>query len=139
MSRRDKYHPIVKQMLIQEGWTITHDPYVFFNSTPQLSTDLGAERLIAAEKGRERIVVEIKSFLNLSQVSDLEKAIGQYNLYLWHLEDQDPDRTLYVAVPTYAYEGIFSTPVGRMVLNRLNMKLVVYAVSGEGELQWIKT
>ncbi len=50
MSRRDKYHPVVKHKLIQEGWTITHDPYIFFNSAPQLSTDLGAERLIGAEK-----------------------------------------------------------------------------------------
>lgn len=137
MSRKDRYHSIVKQKLIQEGWTITHDPYIFFNSTPQLSTDLGGERLIAADKGREKIVVEIKSFLNLSQVSDLEKAIGQYNLYMWHLEDQEPDRTLYVAVPLYAYEGVFSMPVGQMAIDRLRMKLIVYTVSEEGTLQWI--
>lgn len=137
MSRKDKYHPLVKQKLIQEGWTITHDPYIFWNSNPQLSTDLGAERLIAAEKGHEKIIVEVKSFLNLSQVSDLEKAIGQYNLYIWHLEEQEPDRVIYVAVPRYAYEGIFSLPVGQMTIRRLQMKLIVYDVSGEGELQWL--
>jgi hypothetical protein len=137
MSRKDTYHSVVKQKLIEEGWTITHDPYIFFNSTPQLATDLGAERLIAADKGREKIVVEVKSFLNLSQVADLEKAIGQYNLYIWHLEEQDPDRALYVAVPSYAYEGIFSMPVGQMAVTRLQMKLIVYAASGEGALQWI--
>ncbi len=75
MSRRDTYHEIVKQALIKEGWTITHDPYVF-DSDPQLATDLGAERLIAAERETEKIAVEIKSFLNQSQVVDLEKAIG---------------------------------------------------------------
>lgn len=51
MSRKDTYHPLVKQKLIQEGWTITQDPYIFWNSSPQISTDLGAERVIAAEKG----------------------------------------------------------------------------------------
>jgi hypothetical protein len=128
----------VKQGLIQAGWRITHDPYIFFNSTPQLAADLAAERLIAAEKDQKRIVVEIKSFLNLSQVTDLEKAIGQHQLYSWHLEEQEPERILYVAVPTYAWEGVFSTSVGRMALKRLNMQLIVYSVSGEGELQWIK-
>ena len=48
MSRRDKHHDKVKQALIREGWTITHDPY-FFQTDPKLATDLGAERLLAAE------------------------------------------------------------------------------------------
>jgi hypothetical protein len=80
MSRKDALHETVKTVLIQEGWTITHDPYLF-DSTPQLSTDLGAERTIAAERGLEKIAVEVKSFLNVSQVVDLERAIGQYELY----------------------------------------------------------
>jgi hypothetical protein len=29
MSRRDVYHNTVKQALIQEGWTITHDQYTY--------------------------------------------------------------------------------------------------------------
>ncbi len=49
MSKRDTYHEVVKQALIREGWTITHDPYSF-DAAPQLSTDLGAERLLAAER-----------------------------------------------------------------------------------------
>ncbi len=61
MSKRDKYHDLVKVALIQEGWTITHDPYNF-DTIPQLSTDLGAERTIAAERANEKIVVEVKSF-----------------------------------------------------------------------------
>lgn len=61
MSKRDKFHDIVKQALEREGWTITHDPYVF-KTDPKLAADLGAERLMAAERGYERIVVEIKSF-----------------------------------------------------------------------------
>jgi hypothetical protein len=77
MSRRDIYHNIVKQALIREGWTITHEQYNF-ETEPQLSTDIGAEKLIAAERKQEKIAVEIKSFLAESQVSELEKAIGQY-------------------------------------------------------------
>ncbi|MBO0615034.1 element excision factor XisH family protein [Thiothrix fructosivorans] len=69
MSKRDKYHETVKQALMREGWAITHDPYMF-KTDPKLATDLGAERLLAAERGYERIAVEIKSFLRSSQVVD---------------------------------------------------------------------
>ena len=77
MARRDKFYQIVCDALEAEGWTITHEEYVF-DADPQLSTDLGAERLLAAERQLEKIAVEIKSFLQDSQVAELEKAIGQY-------------------------------------------------------------
>ncbi|MCP4367421.1 MAG: hypothetical protein GY797_04795 [Deltaproteobacteria bacterium] len=137
MSRKDMYHEQVKAALIREGWEITHDPLIF-KSEPGLSTDLGAERPIAARRGQEKIAVEIKSFLRMSQVSELEKAMGQYELYRWLLQANEPDREWYVAIPTHAYEGIFSKPIGKMVVEKLQMKLIVYTVSGEEELRWIQ-
>ena len=89
MSRRDIYHQLVKEALIAEGWQITHDPYIF-ETDPQLATDLGAERVIGATRNNEKIAVEIKSFLAESQVSDLEKALGQYGLYRRLLQIQEP-------------------------------------------------
>lgn len=62
---RDKYHKLVKLALIEEGWTITHDPYIVKRDPRDLEVDPGAERIIAAEKGAERIAVEIKSFLSI--------------------------------------------------------------------------
>ena len=56
MSRGDRYHDIVKRALIREGWTISHDPYVL-NTDPKLAIDLGAERMIAAEREYEEIAV----------------------------------------------------------------------------------
>ena len=43
--------------------------------------DLGAERLIAAEKQGQRIVIELKSFASVSDLTDLEQALGQYLTY----------------------------------------------------------
>ncbi|KOR28225.1 hypothetical protein TI05_17350 [Achromatium sp. WMS3] len=105
MSRRDMYHEHVKTALIQEGWEITHDPLIF-KTEPGLSTDLGAERPIAAKRGEEKIAVEIKSFLSMSQVSELEKTMGQYELYRWLLQDTEPDRDLYVAIVEYINSNI---------------------------------
>ena len=59
---RDKYHSVVRVALEKAGWTITDDPFVINVGTTDLQIDLGAERLLAAEQGNERIAVEIKVF-----------------------------------------------------------------------------
>jgi hypothetical protein len=135
MSRRDTYHSVVKQLLIDEGWRITHDPYIF-QTDPKLAADLGAERVIAAEKSSEKIVVEIKSFLKASQVVDLEEAVGKYMVYQIFLQRKEPERKLYLAVPNYAYENIFHREVGKIIIQSLNIHLIVYSPSGEESLLW---
>lgn len=136
MSRRDTYHPIVKRALIREGWTITHDPYYFVDADPELSTDLGAERPFGAERGMEKIVVEVKSFLEGSQVVELEKALGQYHIYTGLLKRYDPDRILYLAVPIHAYRDIFQRQVGQMIMEEFHLRLIIYSLSEEEELIW---
>ena len=136
MSRRDKYHDVVREALIREGWTITHDPYYFVQTDPQLSTDIGAERLIAAEQAARKIVVEVKSFLEESQMSELEKAIGQYGLYRRFLAKQDPERTLYLAVPQHAFEDIFRRQVGREAVEEFHLLVIVYSLSENEPLLW---
>lgn len=76
MARRDKIHEAVKKALINDGWTITDDPYWIKYKTLQLPADLGAERPIAAERGTEKIVVEIKSFLSTSLIPELQAALA---------------------------------------------------------------
>jgi hypothetical protein len=61
--------------------------------------DLGAEQLLAAEKAERRIAVEIKSFVGVSDMEDLEKALGQYVVYHDVLAEIEPERVLYLAVP----------------------------------------
>jgi hypothetical protein len=137
MARRDKFYQIVRAGLEAEGWTITHEEYVF-DADPQLSTDLGAERLLAAERHLEKIAVEIKSFLLDSQVAELEKAIGQYGLYRKLLELQEPERTLYLAVPLHAYEDIFARQVGQLAIEVFELQLIVYDVAQEEPFVWKK-
>ncbi len=135
MSRKDTYHNIVKEALNKGGWTITHDPYML-KTDPRLAVDLGAERVIAAEKGTEKIAVEIKSFLRASQIADLEDAIGQYSIYKLFIQQQEPERTLYLAVPTYAFENILSRQVGRVTIRSLKINVIVYSLLPEEPLQW---
>ena len=62
MPARDIYHETVKNALVKDGWTITHDPLrLRLRRGKNLFVDLGAERLLAAERGTEKIAVEIKT------------------------------------------------------------------------------
>nr|WP_253188246.1 XisH family protein [Leptolyngbya sp. 'hensonii'] len=81
MPAKDIYHDTVKRALQKGGWTITHDPFPLQIGKKRLSADLGTERLISAERGLQKIVVEVKSFVGQSDVKDLEQALGQYVLY----------------------------------------------------------
>ncbi len=103
MPARDRDHDAVKRALIKEGWTITHDPYRIGVGEEKLFVDLGAERAIAAERGGEKIAVEIKSFLGASEQRDFQQALGQYLQYHTLMEQIDPTRTLFLAVPEDVY------------------------------------
>lgn len=99
MPAKDIYHNTVKTALIKDGWTITHDPFhLKLRKGKNLFVDLGAERLIAAEKDTQKIAVEIKSFVSASVMKDLEEALGQFMLYLHLLKRYDSERILYLAV-----------------------------------------
>src|SRR5439155_20466610 len=81
-----------------------------------LFVDLGAEKLIAADRDGKRIAVEVKSFEGKSEVHDLEVALGQYLLYLPFLRAQESDRQLYLAVPVEVWENVFEEPIGQGLL-----------------------
>ena len=81
MPAKDIYHDTVKTALIKDGWTITHDPLTIRLARKRLYVDLGAERLIAAQRDTEQIAVEVKSFTRASDMKDLEDALGQFVLY----------------------------------------------------------
>ncbi|MBC1194175.1 MAG: fatty-acid oxidation protein subunit alpha [Microcystis sp. M04BS1] len=75
MPAKDIFHDCVKHALIKDGWTITHDPLrIRLARGKNLFVDLGAERLLAAEKGTEKIAIEVKSFTRPSDMKDLEEA-----------------------------------------------------------------
>lgn len=59
MPTKDIHHDAVKNALIADGWTITHDPLTIKFGQSNLFVDLGAERLLAAEKAQVKIAVEV--------------------------------------------------------------------------------
>ena len=115
----------------------THDPFTLRHGRKYLYADLGAERLISAEKGLKKIVVEVKSFLGDSDVKDLEQAVGQYVLYRHLLDEVEPERLLYLAVTPGVYTTIFEDGLGEPLLARHLLRLVVFRPQEEVIAEWI--
>src|SRR5437660_1477839 len=113
MPAKNIYHDAVVDALKADGWTITDDPLSLKVGERNLQVDLGAERLpIGAEKGTEKIAVEVQSFTGPSPVADLQQALGQFTMYRLILAEQQPDRALFLAIPVAVYDGILSEQLG---------------------------
>lgn len=136
MPAQDYFHQVVKNALIKDGWAITHDPLTVPFGSINLHIDLGAERLLAAEKGGERIAVEIKNFLSSSMVSEFHTALGQFLNYQIVLEENDPERELYLAIPMDAYREFFSLEITKKVIQRHQIKLLVFSPEQEVIATW---
>jgi hypothetical protein len=138
MSARDKFHGLFKTDLENEGWTITHDPYTIDLGFVDFYIDLGAERLLGATKDNEKIAVEIKTFLAASAISEFHTAIGQFINYRIALEDNDPERLLYLAIPSDIYKRFFQNTFIQTVIHKNQIPLIVYDTEKKEKLQWIK-
>jgi len=136
MSARDLFHQAVRTALEKQQWLITHDPLELQFEGSKVKIDLGAERLIAAEKGEERIAVEIKSFASNSAVSEFHTALGQFLNYQIMLEETESQRVLYLAVPEETYISFFQTRLARIAVERHKVKMMVYNPVKEVIVKW---
>ncbi len=138
MPTRDIFHELVRTVLENEGWTVTHDPYRIDLGFVDFYIDLGAERLIAATKDDEKIAIEIKTFLAPSTISEFHTAVGQFINYRIALEQEDADRLLYLAAPLDVYKRFFKHPFIRTVVQRNQIPLLIYDTEQQETIQWIR-
>ncbi len=126
MSAKDFFHNAVRLALEKDGWLITDDPLRFIVDAIEFCLDLGAERLIAAEKEGEKIAVEIKSFLVKSAISEFHTALGQTLNYRYILRKKEPDRILYLAISYEIYTDFFMIPVIQEIIAEHQLKLLIF-------------
>ncbi len=137
MPARDLYHDTVKNALVKDGWTITHDPFKLPVGIRDSFVDLGAQKLVAAEKGPRKIAVEIKSFLSPSLLQDLETALGQFTLYRAFLRRADPERSLYLALPEATMEGIYADKIADVLFAEKLIETFTFDPDEEVIVRWI--
>lgn len=137
MPAKDRFHDVVKEALIKDDWIITHDPLYLRYGKHKAFIDLGAEKMITAEKEGRKIAVEIKTFSSESAIDAFENAFGQFVLYLELLKRKDPDRILYLAVPAPFYESYFA---GDEFLEELSsdyhINMIIFDPTSQKIIKW---
>lgn len=137
MSAKDVFHEVVKKALQKDGWQITHDPLSISVGGVNVSIDLAAEKLIAAERSGEKIAVEVKSFLERSSaISEFHTALGQFINYRGALRRRQPERVLYLAVPLTTYKTFFQLDFPQAMIEENQVKMIIYDVEGEVIVKW---
>jgi hypothetical protein len=136
---KDIFHYHVRQVLENDGWVITHDPFRVEYEGDEYEMDLGAERLIAAEKGPEKIVVEIKSFLKTSIVYQFHDALGQYMNYLVGLQlAKETERRLFLALSHRVYIRLTESPLLMASVQAYKVNILVFDANKPEVVSWIK-
>jgi hypothetical protein len=129
MSAKDIFHGVVKTALQKDGWQVTNDPLTISVGGVNLSIDLAAEKLIAAEREGQKIAVEVKSFLERSSaISEFHTALGQFINYRSALRRLQPERVLYLAVPLTTYKTFFQLDFSKDMISENQLKMLVYDV-----------
>ncbi len=98
---------------------------------------MGAERPISAQKGNDKIVIEVKSFLNPSFIYDLERAVGQYIIYRNFLKKTAPDHQIYLALTQFVYQANFDETI-QLIVDENQLKLIIVNAEQEVITKWIK-
>jgi len=136
MSARDTVHNAARSALEKDGWTITHDPLTIKVDDLDFYIDLGAERLLAAQKAGQKIAVEIKSFLGTSEVTEFHLALGQTLNYRSALRKTQPERLLYLAIPFDVYRDFFTIQFIQDVIAEYQVKLLIFEPVKEEIVLW---
>jgi hypothetical protein len=139
MPAPDIYHENVKQALLRDGWNILKEHYELKYRGDRLYPDLAAEKSIVAERGTQKILVEIKSFLGRSFIADLQAAIGQYVMYRNVIQAQGLEFKLYLAIAEEVYNKKFQTPLAQLIVEENQVNLLVFSVDQEVVSQWISS
>ena len=137
MARRDINHHVVRSALENEGWHVTDDPFFIKIGRKSAEIDLGAERVILAERTSEKIAVEVKSFVGTSMITDFYRALGQFLMYKRTLQVLEPERTLYLALPQAAYDELSDDIFDFPNFEDLRHHLIVYEPLENTKLLWI--
>jgi len=138
MPAKDRFHQAVRHALEQEGWIVTHDPLHIELPDIEVYIDLGADRLLAAERESQKMAIEIKTFLGTSTLFEFHLAVGQFVNYRFLLNKVEPERELYLAVPVETYETFFRRETVQEMTQAYRLKIAVYNPNLEAIEQWIE-
>jgi hypothetical protein len=79
----------------------------------------------------------VKSFVSESNLTELQRALGQYLIYKSWLAEIEPERLIYLALDTEPFEDLFVDVSGRILLKDYKLGLIVIDSEKEEIIEWI--
>lgn len=137
MPAKNFYHDTVKHALEKDGWTITREGLPLAWGGTRAIIDIIADKVLVAEKHGRKIAVEVKSFIGQSNLSELEKAIGQFVIYRLALRREDAERELFIAVGERIFNKLFVQPDVLELIELEDLKIVVFDEVKQTIVKWI--
>jgi hypothetical protein len=82
-------------------------------------------------------VVEIKSFVGRSLMTDFHLALGQYKVYQMLLEETAPEFDLYLAIDDITYSNFFKREGIEFLVRSSQIKFFVVNIDEQEIVQWL--
>lgn len=117
---------------------MTDEPLYLGLEGDDMEIDIGAEKIIVAEKGLEKIAVEVKSFIQPSLLYTFHQALGQYLNYLIALKEAPEKRELYLAISIEVFRKFKRYNTINKSIKNYNVNLLIFDLTTQNIIQWIK-
>lgn len=137
MPRKDNFHETVKIALKKQDWEITNDPlFVPTKGNFNFFIDLGAERIIGAEKNSEQIAIEVKSFSESSPMYTFYEILGQFLVYNIALQEQIKPWDLFIAISTMGFKRLNDSPIFAKAIEQYQLKFIIINANSQSVVKW---
>jgi len=137
MPALDACEPQVLRALQKDGWTILNKPLLIRTSEHNVFADCLLER---KNNGRneQAIILEVKCFANpLNDLPEFYAAIGQYQFYQAALAVNQTAISVYLAIPSLAFERLTRDNALNFAIEHSSIKLVIIDIVTEEVVRWL--
>jgi len=135
---RKRHHLQVREALVKDGWTITHDPLPLQWGTRDCAHDLGRWPLLGAEKASRTVAVELSSLAGDPDLEAIYWAVGRFIIFATVLAQVEPERELYLAVNDQIYLDGFQEPIIQLLLRNARLRLLVFDPPTQTIREWVR-
>ncbi|MEK7255470.1 MAG: element excision factor XisH family protein, partial [Bacteroidota bacterium] len=118
---------------------ITADPFTIFLKEDDtfLDVDLSAEKKNGGDELERLLAIEIKSFAG-SVINSFHEALGQFLDYQAAMEEQNINRTLFLAVSTEGWNRLNKLKFVQRRIRQFGLRFMVVNISTKSIVQWIR-
>ena len=138
---KDTIHYAIKDALVNDGWSVTNDPFTInlVEDDTFFDINLAAEKASATVfQNQSMLAIEIKSFAGASIIHAFHEALGQFLNYRAALDEQNLDFELFLAISVRGWERLSEIKFIMRRIAQYQLKIIVVDIQNKKIEQWIR-